>query len=449
MLSYRPPTPSLPVRRVLIISPRFVPSNAADMHRVRQALPYLKEFGWEPTVLAVTPDEVDALQDPLLERTLPADVEIVRTSAVPIRATRAVGIGSLEARALPFLASAGRGLLERRAFDLVFFSTTAMGVTVLGPRWHRRFGVPFVVDLQDPWYSQYYAESGVAPPGGRLKYALANALSRRLEPYVLRRAAHIVSVSPAYPRTLGERYGWFSETHTTVLPFGVPQKDFEVLDAVPVKNSVFDPGDGRRHWVYAGAAGPIMEKSLTALFMALARYRDRRPDAARDLRLHFVGTTYASGDQAQLSVVPIAERCGVADLVEERPHRIPYFESLQCLLDADALIVPGSDDPGYTASKLYPYILARKPLLAVFHRDSSVVDVLRDTGAGVVVPFGSRDEPADLARQIETDWFEPEAWTAAPETDWEAFEPYTAREMTRCLADVFDGARLQPALTDE
>ncbi|MGB3543598.1 glycosyltransferase [Rubrivirga sp.] len=426
------------MKRVLIVSPRFAPSNAADSHRVRQSLPYYREAGWEPVVLAVKPDEVAAPQDPILLRTVPDDVEVVRVGAIPRLWTERAGVGSLEARAIVSLMRAGRRLLRERPFDLVFFSTTAMAVTALGPRWKRETGVPFIVDFQDPWVSDYYARTGASPPGGAFKFGLVQAAARRLEPHVLRSASHAFSVSPAYPRDLAARYPWLSEDRFTVLPFGAPERDFDVLRDARVSNPVFDPSDGLEHWAYVGRAGEDMAPALDALFNALAAARQDDPGRYDNLRLHFVGTSYAEGDRATCTVAPVAERHGVADLVEERPHRIPYFEALQVLLDADAVVIPGSDDPGYTASKLYPYVLARRPLLAVFHEASTVIDVVRETRAGTVVPFASAEPTSAVADRIRSVWFDRPL--AAPETDWKAFEPYTARTMAHRQANVFHSA---------
>ena len=280
---------------------------------------------------------------------------MVRTGAFPRQWTRRVGIGSLVARSAVPIARAGARRLRERPYDLVFFSTTALDLAALGPRWSKEFGVPYVIDLQDPWYSDYYGTTGVSPPGGRVKYSLSNLLSRWLEPYVLRRASHVVSVSPQYPLDLATRYPWFDPSAATVLPFGAPRADFDVLRRVTVGNPIFDPDDGLDHWVYVGRAGRDMEFALSALFTALADERLRDPDRYRSVRLHFVGTSYADEDSGEPTVSPVAQRCGVGDLVTELPRRISYFEALQCLVDADALLVPGSDDPGYTASKLYPY----------------------------------------------------------------------------------------------
>ncbi|MFS6828152.1 hypothetical protein [Cyanobium sp. ATX-6F1] len=47
--------------------------------------------------------------------------------------------------------------------------------------------------------------------------------------------------------------------------------------------------------------------------------------------------------------------------MEERTDRLPLSLTLASLRAADALLVIGSDDPAYTASKLIPYLLARRP----------------------------------------------------------------------------------------
>jgi len=41
------------MKRVLIVSPNFPPINAPDMQRVRMSLPFYRDNGWEPVVLAV------------------------------------------------------------------------------------------------------------------------------------------------------------------------------------------------------------------------------------------------------------------------------------------------------------------------------------------------------------------------------------------------------------
>ncbi|MCR6657361.1 MAG: hypothetical protein NVV63_16475 [Opitutus sp.] len=181
------------MRKVLIVSPHFAPVNAPDMHRVRLALPYLRELGWEPVVLCLDPATVEgAVFDPLLETTYPHDLRIVRVKGISPRATRWAGFGNLWLRVGRAFARAGERLLAAEKFDLVFISTTQFSAFGLGPRWKRRFGVPYVLDYQDPWINPYYRDTKTRPPGGRLKFALSQWTARRIEPQALREAGRVV-----------------------------------------------------------------------------------------------------------------------------------------------------------------------------------------------------------------------------------------------------------------
>jgi hypothetical protein len=103
------------------------------------------------------------------------------------------------------------------------------------------------------------------------------------------------------------------------------------------------------------------------------------------------------------------------------------------------LMLLGSTDPNYTASKLYPYILARRPLLTVFHENSSVVDITQETGAGTIVSCNNTVDTNAVASEVEGAWSSMlERLPYTPDTDWDAFQPYTAEAMTRRQVEVFD-----------
>jgi hypothetical protein len=247
-------------------------------------------------------------------------------------------------------------------------------------------------------------------------------------------------VSPKYSENLLQRYSWLRENQFTVLPFGAPEADFEMLPSLKIQQHVFDPKDGKRHWVYVGRGGSDMALALRALFLAIRADRDRNSDVWDTIRLHFIGTSYAPSDRAVKTIEPLAQAIGIADLVDEQTQRLPYFEALQTLVDSDAILLIGSNDPGYTASKLYPCILARKPMLAIFHQQSSVVSILRECNAGRAVTFQSHDQPQALTTAITAhlNWLLSLSKGYQPDTHWEAFQPYTAREMTRKQCSVFD-----------
>ena len=423
------------MKKVLIISPRFPPINAADMHRVRHSLPYFPDFGWDPTVLAVEPDHVEGEREPRLQHTFPDDADVRRTKALPAEWTRQIRIGNLGLRALPYAWRRGSEIIWEEDIDLVYFSTTAFPILALGRYWKARFGVPYVIDMQDPWYSGTYDPDEA--PAVLSKAWLARQLGRVLEPLTMSAVDGIISVSEGYCEILQSRYDRVEPSRCGVIPFGAAQNDFDVLRDADVENPIFDPDDEMTHVVQVGRAGPDMDRAAHCLFDALVTGRQSQPRLYENVRVHFVGTRYSP--EAPKTMVPIAEKYGVGDLVHEQVARVPYFQALQLLRDADMLLLLGSTDPNYTASKLYPYILAQRPLLTVFHENSSVVDITRETKAGTVVTYDNDGETTEVATDVEVSWTPMlERLPYVPNTDWDAFQPYTAEAMTRRQVEVFD-----------
>ena len=427
------------MKSVLIVSPCFPPINSADMHRVRQSLPHFRQFGWEPVVLAVDPQFVEGVRDDLLLETIPGDVPVFRVPALPTGWTRKFGLGNLALRALPYLYAEGARILQRGGIDLVYFSTTAVPSPMIGRLWKQKFGIPFVVDIQDMWVTDYYRNNPQSP--APRKFWLADRLHRVTEPWTMSSVDGVIAVSEKYIRTLCDRYPALQNRPTLTLPFAAAEQDMAVARRSPEENRFFNSGDGSIHGVYVGRGGPDMAAALRTAFRALRLGLDRAPEVFGKVHLHFIGTAYAPPHLAKETIAPVAREFQLDDCVHEWPERVPYFEALRLLLDADFLLVPGSDDPNYTASKIYPYILAEKPLLGIFHPSSSVCDVLRKTRAGLVFPLdGAPDELYLLWKQLLA------AAGSKPETDWPAFAPHMAREMTRKQCSLFDRVTGPPAV---
>ena len=302
---------------------------------------------------------------------------------------------------------------------------------------HARFAIPYIIDYIDPYVSEYYWKLPRAqrPP----KHALAYYSARVMEPFALKRVAAVVGVDHSYTADLFARHKWL-QVEAVSIPYGGEPADFDYVRQHPRANPIFDPGDGFLHVSYVGRGGPDMLPSLRAVFEAIRAGLKRWPDLFRRLRAHFVGTTYAPEAQIQYQVLPLVRELNLEPYVNEHPERVPYLTAMQIMLDSHALLAVGSEAAHYTASKIFPIILAARPLLAVFHEKSSAVTILKETNAGAVVTFGDRrpvlattDEIAEHLRNVLA--LPP---GSRPATKWEAFELYTARAMTARLAAVFD-----------
>ncbi|MEB3350067.1 MAG: glycosyltransferase [Cyanobacteriota bacterium] len=411
--------------RLLLVSPRFPPTSAADSQRLRLLLPHLAAQRCHAEVLAVDPACCAEGLDPWQAEHLPAAVPIHRVRGLPLRWARFPGLGSIEARCHRALARAGSGLLRQRRFDAVYVSTTAFGSFRIGPLWKRRHGVPFVLDYQDPWVNDHYrSHPEIIPPGGRLKYAVVDRLQRLQEPRVLRHAAGLTAVSAAYPAQLQARYPFAAAIPSLVLPFPGSEEDFLHLEDIPASRLPFDPHDGLIHWVSIGRGGADLYTALGGLFEAIVRFAPA--ELRQRLRLHFLGTSYAPPGRGIPTIAPFAARYGLHSIVEERTDRLPLSLSLATLNAADALLVLGSNDPAYTASKLVPYLLARRPLLAVMHEQSLVCELLQRCGGGQLVRFDSDTSTADLSDRIARSWLAGNRHAQLLPLDKPALKPHTA-----------------------
>ncbi len=384
------------MKKLLIISPHFPPLNAPDMQRIRMSLPHYRACGWEPVVLTLANEYQDGVREPELLATIPPDVRVIRIPAIPVRAARWCGFGNAGLRMLPSLLWHGSKLLRAEKFDLVFFSNTQFMTFPLGRLWRRWFGVPYVIDVQDPWRTDYYERSGSRRPPGGWKYQFARFQAWLLEGWTYRRVSGVMSVSPSYLDDLRARYPTFARVPAEVIGFGGSREDLVEAAAHPLTQPLFSRAHGEIHFLYTGASGPVMPHSLSVLFEGLRRYRAMRPEHAARLRFHFVGTSYVAPGKGRPSVLAVAADCAVAEVVSEIPHRIGHLEALRWQQQADVLLLPGSSDLAYSPSKIYPYFLTGQPILGVVFRNSVMERLLDDLGCATMVRF-SPPEPKEPA----------------------------------------------------
>lgn len=428
-----------PARRtVLIIAPDFTPSSYPPALRARFFAQHLREFGWEPIVLTTQAKNYEWNVDPENENLLDPSVEVIRTGAWSLGWTRKLGFGDLSLRTLWSHWRALRRICRQRRIDLILTSVPPNWQIALGRLAHMRYRIPYILDYNDPILTEYYWK---LPPSKRPpKWALVYSVFRFLEPFALKGVDQLIGVDESYMTGLFKNYPWLEGVPATAVAFGVEPEDFEYVRMHPRPNPFFVAGDGLFHMGYVGRGGADMVPALRAVFTAVRRARDRVPETYRRFRMHFIGTTYAPNAAGQYQILPVARECGVQDLVEESPARVQHLDAIQILLDCDALLVLGSEAPHYTASKLFPYILAAKPLLSVFHEESSAVKLLRETRAGNAITFSAKRPSLSVAGEIESalEQLLTAPAGARPQTDWEKFEPFTARAVTARLAQVLE-----------
>lgn len=425
-----------------MVSPHFPPDTSAGAHRVRLLAPYLQACGWEPTVVTLDPSAYEGRLDPDLARLVPDTLRVVRASAWPARLTRPLGVGDLGLRALTGLRTTCSRLLADEEFDALFITVYPTYPALLGPRLKARFGVGFVLDYQDPWVGSWGLDVGGGPNGAPdVKSRLTRAVASRLEPHVVRHADGITAVSARTYEDVLERVPDARPRACAAIPLGFDAADVEAIRRHPRPNPWFDPSDGLCHVCYVGTVLPKGQPILRQVLGALRTLRSMAPRTYERLRLHFLGTSNQRDAASPLRVEPVAREMGVADAVHEAAPRLDYLDALNVQLNASALLLMGSTEPHYTPSKVFPALLSGRPILAVYHQASSVVDILRTPPVNAVVATFDTEASLEkigpcLARALERLAAAGPAVRPAPALD--AVDEWSARACARRLAGVLD-----------
>jgi hypothetical protein len=421
-------------RRLVLASSHFAPSNLVGGHRARLLSRYLPEFGWEPIVVTGDPRHYQERPDPDLVRLVAPGLEVVHASTLPHQPL----VGDVGIRAFWGAYRAIARLVRKRDVDFVMVTIPSNFFAPLGRLIHRRFGVPFGIDYQDPWVAHW--------PGVDRTFSRAwgsYTLATMLEPWSVRGAALITGMAPGYVAGMLERNPEVAK-HAVVatMPMGSAPEDFALVSTLHRAPFLFDPADGRFHMVYAGAMLPAGFVVLDAFLAGLRVLKQSTPAVADKVRVHFVGTGTSPDDPNGHQVLPRARAAGVTDMVDEHPNRIGYVDTLNHLKQCSAVLVLGSTERHYTPSKVFQAILSQRPVFALLHAESTAIGLIEQARAGRVLPLteNAMPEPAAVASALTA---MVELPRAVPATIDEVFEPLSARASARAFAEALDQACAQ------
>jgi hypothetical protein len=297
-------------------------------------------------------------------------------------------------------------------------------VCILGRIWKKKFKIPFIMDMQDPWRNDYYLNKpkNQRPP----KFWIAYNLNKFLEALTLPCVDGLISVSEAYIATLRERYQVLNKVKFSIITFGASEHDFTVAKRSKPTTGILKATSAKINIVYTGAVTPFFIPVIKAFFIALLKSNID----FNKYHFYFVGTNYVKGVNKR-QVYDLAKELNIQESVTEIADRITYFEALLLLCEADTLFIPGSLDSSYNASKVYNNILSGTPIFSIFHENSLVKKVIEETKAGVVVSFSSVDDSESLINKIQM--MIPE-FLALKNNNYtvhlDKFMPYTAKAKT-------------------
>lgn len=408
--------------------------------RVTGLARHLPRHGWHPVVVA--PDLTAGLCScegctAGVEVSAPTDdLEVVRLSVSPrlgVRLARTVSpdttrqpsraAAGWRSRSLAPLATyfevktdwvkhaqnEGKQLASEYEAQVVWTTSPPFQSVRIGSFLKLQLGVPWIADLRDE----------ISRVRGHAGFAARTAMWARMPLRShLRNADHVAGIN----RDLADLdAAWLGRSVDTV-PSGFDAESWDV-PAEDVDPHTFVISYAGRF--YPGHIDP------TPALAGLRRFLDGlRPQDRSIVRLVYYGE---DGDFLQER----ADQFGVADILDDRGflHGSAFRGALR---SADVLLTLTSldDDSGIPGGKLYDYLGAGRPILAVPSGDTYVDDLLETTAAGT-----SASTPDEIALTLRG-WFD--RWKQDGRLPWvprtEAVEQYTIATSAQRLASLLDAA---------
>lgn len=417
------------MKKILIISSHFPPSNLAAVHRSRLFAQHLPSFGWRPTILTVHEDFYEEKLDYNLEKLLPKSLRIEKVGA--FKTTKPRLIGDIGLRGFFQLYTKAKKLIKKDAFDFLYIPIPSFYVALLGRWLHESTGIKYGIDYIDPWVHHF--------PGSDIIFSrhwFSTHIAKFLEPIAVKKASLITGVAEGYYKGVQERNPKLAKRALfAAMPYGGEKKDHEKVKAMNIEPYLFVQKSDKIQLVYAGAMLPKAFKPLEKILAAL----HAEPEKFQSLELYFIGTGISPDNHDGFNIKPLAEKYNLWQTsVFEYPARIPYLDVLVHLKTASGVFILGSTEPHYTPSKVYQAVLSQKPIWAVLHKESSACQVIGGSGAGIVLKFAGEEGTISIFKNAAQSFDEFKNYASHynfDTVDQTEFEKYSAKEVTGILAN--------------
>jgi glycosyltransferase involved in cell wall biosynthesis len=349
-------------RKLLVVVYAYPPSLSVAAVRWSALTKYLAEMGHSVTVVTS-----DAFGAPVVadaaEVHRPRSLETVWPYKRPHLNPRVSWA--------PFALRETRRLLRADPVDCLITSSPPESAHLVGLMLGRRVRPPWIADFRDGWCFEPYMV--------RFRTSPQLAIDRWFEKRVARAADLVVGVTPPIADDLTGRLGaesrWVSN--------GWDPAEVGVGESAGVPKD--EPGVLKL--VYTGQLWGPRGRTPEPFFQAMRRVASEA-DAPR-LRLIHAGTLVPE-DQV------LIDRTGVSDLIEH-VGLLDRTEVLALQRSGDVLVLITSADSQQATGKLFEYLSAGKPILAL--ADGNEAErLVRETGTGAVVPPNDVDAIAEALR---------------------------------------------------
>ena len=403
------------MRNALMIAYHFPPDSSSGTYRTLKFARYLPDYGYRPIILTVLQKHLDSHLplDPELLAEVPKQVEILRTpvfdpfarllevrnglrwvlSAAHQNTNGQGNISSCVRKPkngrvrqvihllerltmipdskigwLSYAFSAGMRIISKYDVDVLYSSGPPFACHLVGLALSKASKKPWIVDFRDPWIQGIDFER-------RHPTRIERAIEKSMEYRVIKNAGKILCVSEPMDIDFKKRYKCIDSEKGLVIMNGFDPNDFEDLDRA--KTRIFTIS-------HVGSLyGSRTPKYFLEALQSLVRDEEELSRKIRVLLVGHIDKEY----MAAINSFPVPQMIEVIPWVSRR-------ESLEYMVSSDLLLLivhDGGEDKSkhMLTGKIFEYIGAGKPILALAPKDGAVAKLIGKVGVGEVVPIDS------------------------------------------------------------
>lgn len=364
------------VKKVLMVAFHFPPQRGSSgIQRTVKFARYLPALGWQPLVLSAHPQAYQDASGP--PYTGPATVkrafalDSARHLALRGRYSRWTALPDRWISWLPGAVPAALRMIRRERPSVIWSTYPIATAHLIGFVLHKLTGLPWIADLRDPMIDDAY------PVDPWMRRAAS-----WVERQTVRHSTRVVCTTPGAVRSYRLRFPELPADRFCLIENGYDEEDFE--DIAPAASAAKTPFV----LLHSGIIYPS-ERDPGPLFAALGRLRRAGVAGIDNFRLRLRAPVHED------VIAALAHEHGIEDIVEIAPA-LPYRAALAEMVRADGLLVlQAANCNDQIPAKLYEYLRAGRPLLALTDLAGDTAALIRAAGIDTIAPLADSEAIAE------------------------------------------------------
>lgn len=423
------------MRKVLIITYYWPPAGGPGVQRWLKFVKYLREFEIEPIVY-IPEDPHYPLKDPSLVKEVPSGITIIRkkilepyaiSKLISKKETTTISSGIINEKKkqnlLQRLMLYIRGnvfipdarvlwvkpsvkfispFLKDQGIDTIITTGPPHSLHLIGYQLQQKLDLKWIADFRDPWTTIGYHKELKLTKRSEKKHL-------ELEKKVLTTASHIITTS----FTTAEEFRTKTSKPVTVITNGFDERGAEEVKL-------------QKGFVISHIGSLLSGRNPENLWQVLGELISENKDFRKEFRLELTGAV--SED-----VISSIKKAGLEEHLQLQDY-VSHEEALKLQKEATVLLlieINSEITKGIIAGKLFEYLSAKRPILAVGPRGWDVNKILQETGAGQAFLFSNISALKEQILEYFRKYQKGELQSSAAN-----IEQYSRKNLTRKLANL-------------